>query len=345
MAYKKIAIIGGITLMIIVMGVIVMTYVLHINSPLIVTIRTLLHLPAIIVDGRGIAITEIEENTASIKRFYENQDFAALGVRIDFSTEDGQKRLRLQEQKMLNKLVEDIAIEKIAREWQITLSDEAVQAAMDRPMDEMGTRDHVTENLDRLYGWTLDDFREKVVRAQLLHEKVAAKYDQENSVTEEMRVRMAQAQKELDDGRVFADVAAAYSEGSTATEGGVMGWFADDQLQDEIGKRIFTMDKEAYSDIIETPLGLHIVRVNDIAEKDGKKLVHVSQIVVKKKNFADYVSERLRKMDVRIFLPDYVWDAQKALVIFSDPEMVEFEKKMYEEAINVQKKLLEETKK
>lgn len=337
--YKKIAIIGGIVVVVVMIGVIVMTYVIQVNSPLVVTLRKTLRLPAIVVDGQGVAMSEIEANTNSIRQFYENQDFSSLGIRIDFSTEDGKKRLQLQEQKMLNKLVEDIAIAHIAKEWQISLSDEAVQSAMDRPMEEMGTRDNVTANLERLYGWTLTDFREKVVRSQLLHEKVAAKYDKDNSVTDEMRAHITKAKKELDDGRSFADVAIAYSEGSTAVEGGVMGWFVSGQLQDEIGEQIFTMEKGAYSDVIETPLGLHIVRVNDAAEKDGKKLVHISQIVVKKKDFATFLTDRLKEMDVKVFLSGYKWDEEKALIVFLDQEMIDFEKRMYEEAVAVQKDL------
>ncbi len=320
--------------------VLLFTYVFHIESPAIKVVGKALHLPAIIVDGHWITISEIEENTASIKRFYENQDFSKFGIRIDFSTEDGKKRLQLQQRKMINKLIEDIAIEQIADEWGINVSDEAVVDAMERPMAEMGTKESVKSQLKNLYGWSLEDFGKKVVRTQLLRDKVSAKFIDQNKVSQEMWTRMKSAQKELSDGRNFADVAQKYSEGSTANAGGIMGWFSEGQLQDEIGKQIFAMKKGEHTDIIETPLGLHIVQLNDISEMDGKKMVHVSQIFIKKKTFAEFLNERIGNMKVRVFLPQYEWDAGKALIVFRDKSMDDFEKSMYKEAKDTQKELL-----
>ncbi|MEA3323360.1 MAG: hypothetical protein U9Q12_04000, partial [Patescibacteria group bacterium] len=122
--YKKIFIIVSIVLIVVIGGVIAMTYFVRVDSPFVMTIRKAFHLPAIIVDGHNISIIELEENTASIKHFYENQDFSKLGIRIDFDTDDGKKRLMLEEQKMINKLIEDVAIEDLASEWDIEVSDE-----------------------------------------------------------------------------------------------------------------------------------------------------------------------------------------------------------------------------
>ena len=270
---KKMMIIAGAAALVVVAGTLFFTYLSRSDAPAVAGMRKLLRLPAMRVDGESVRIDTVERNTASIKQFYETQDFASMGIRVDFSTEDGKKRLKMQERQMLNKLVEDIAIAHLAKAWGITLSADAVSAAVDRPMEEMGTRDQVVEKLRTLYGWTLADFEEKVVRPQLLRDKVMEKYDADNTVTQEMRDTILAAKKELDDGRQFDDVAKKYSEGSTAVEGGVMGWFSGEQIQDEIGKKVFTMQKGTYTDVLETPLGLHIVRVNDTITEDDQSLV------------------------------------------------------------------------
>lgn len=343
--HKKILIIGGTILVTSLVFIGVSVYVLHIDTPLISYMRRVLHMPAIVINDTPITLQEVDENTASIKRFYENQDFSSYGIRVDFNTEDGQKRLLVQQKKMLNKLVEDVAIMEIADQWQIAISDEAVESAMERPMAEMGTRDNVTQRLQDLYGWTLDDFGKKVVHGQLLREKVTAKFEQENKATPEMHERILQAKRELEDGRTFADTAIKYSEGSTASEGGLMGWFASNELQDEIGKKIFAMEKGAYTDVIETPLGLHIARVNDISETNGVKLVHVSQIVVKKQNFGQYLDEWIKKMNVRVLIPTYMWDPQSGMIVFQDEDLALFEEKMHVEEIEAQKKVIQDEEK
>lgn len=338
--YKKIFIILGVVLVVTGGIVLIFTYVFRVDSPAVTAVRKTLHLPAIIVDGQWISMTELEENTASIKQFYESQDFSQFGIRKDFTTDDGKKRLQLKEREMINKLIEDIAIEQMADEWDIDVSDEAVRTAMDRPMKEAGTKENVESKLEDLYGWSLEDFGRKVVYGQLLREKVGAKFEQENPITAEMTEKLSKAKNELGDNRTFADVAMKYSEGATANNSGVMGWFAQNQLQDEIGKQIFTMQKGQSTDAIETPLGLHLVRVNDISEIDGQKLVHVSQIVIKRQTFADFLNQKISKMKVQTFLPQYKWNAQEAMIVFSDDAMTQFEKNTYEEAQKAQEALL-----
>jgi hypothetical protein len=338
--YKKVAIIFGGVIIVVGIFVVLFTYFIRIDTPALNYLRGVLRVPAVIVGDTWITIKDVETNTASIRQFYENQDFASYGIRIDFKTEDGEKRLKVQQKKMLNKIVEDIAVEKMAEEWGITLSDAAVRSAMDRPMNEMGTRENVESQLANLYGWDLDDFGQKVVRTQLLREKVAARFDQENPITDDMRDTMTRAQKELGDGRTFADVAAKYSEGATAQEGGVMGWFAQTQMQDAIGKQVFAMERGTYTDVIETPLGLHIVNVNDVSEDDGVTLVHISQIVVKRQTFADYLSEYLRGMNVRVLMPGYEWDSERAMIVFSDSSMIDFEENMRAELQRMQEEQL-----
>lgn len=338
--YKKIFIIVGTIFVVVILFIFIVTYIFRVESPAIGFVRNAMHLPAMIVDGKWISLTEIEENTDSIRQFYENQDFSQYGIRIDFATDNGQKRLQLQERKMLNKLIEDTMIEEIAQEWNIALSDEAVRDAMERPMSEMNTRESVQSRLDNLYGWSLEDFGDKVVRGQLLREKVATKFEEQNAVTEDMREKIIQAKKELDDGRTFSDVAMKYSEGSTAQEGGIMGWFSDTQLQDEIGKDIGQMEAGNYSDVIETPLGLHIVRVNEVSEDDTQKLIHVSQIIIKKNTFADFLNDRIVQMNVKVFVPQYTWNQEKGLLVFADDRMNDFEKQMQEEAQEIQRDAL-----
>ncbi len=342
--HKKMIILAVMIFVISAIFLFIVTYVFRVESPLINSVKNTLHLPAIIVDGRWISIKEVDENTASIKQFYESQReiYSDLGVRIDFDTEDGQKRLLIQKRKMLNNLVEGIAIAEIAKEWDITISDEAVQSAMERPMAEAGTQEAVKERLEKLYGWTLDDFGEKVVRRQLLEEKVAAKFEQENRATDEMRAKIDAVRKELQNGRDFADLAKQYSEGATAENGGVMGWFESRQLQDTIGDTITKMEVDTYSDVIETPLALHIVYLNDVHENDkGDKLYLVSHIIVKKQTFAAFLAEHMKQMHVREFLPLFVWNKGRGQFDFADTSLADFEVKMQQQALDLQKELLQ----
>ncbi|MBU2028812.1 hypothetical protein KJ761_02890 [Patescibacteria group bacterium] len=62
--------------------------------------------PAALVDfHHPITFSELQKNLNSVKNFYKNQDLSDSGFRVDFSTEDGKKRLKIKE-KYLFKLEE-----------------------------------------------------------------------------------------------------------------------------------------------------------------------------------------------------------------------------------------------
>lgn len=335
---KKVAVITISSVLFFFILLIIFTYVININSPFINKIRSFFPMPAAIVGSSWITINELEENVSSVKKFYENQDFSEVGVRVDFETDDGKKRLEIHRREVLNKMIEDEVIKKIAKEYNIVISDELVQAEINRPLSEGGNREEIKKELQHFYGWDFEDFAEKVVRPQLLREKVEDRFIQNNPVTEDVKSKIYQAKKELDDGRDFTDVAKKYSEGSTKDKGGALGWFeADsDQLISEVNEVASSLELNKNSDIIESPLGLHIIRVNNSKTLDnGNRLIYVNQIFVKRKTFVDFVEEKMSETHISIPISGYAWDKDKYNVVFTSSEMQDFEKKIEEEKIKI----------
>ena len=58
---------------------------------------------AMVGTDKIVTAGELNEDLVSVRRFYESQDFSKIGLRVDFSTEDGQKRLKVKERRLLNK--------------------------------------------------------------------------------------------------------------------------------------------------------------------------------------------------------------------------------------------------
>ena len=120
----------------------------------------------VVLIGQGVAVTTegLSENREALRHFYESQDFAELGMRVDFTTADGKKRLKIREKDLINKMLEDKAVELLARDRGITVTSEQVASETTVKMKELGTTDKVEETLARLYGWTILDFQEQIVR-------------------------------------------------------------------------------------------------------------------------------------------------------------------------------------
>ncbi len=287
---------------------------------------------AVIGYGDGITYRTLSQNMSSIRRFYEAQDFSTIGLRVDFSTEDGQKRFDVREKEVLNKMIEDDAIRILARERGIRVSPDEARQGVARKLEEYGSGEEVKKNLDRLYGWTLSDFETKVVMPNLYQEKLQAIFAKEVDTVSAGKKKIGLAQEALRSGRPFADAAKEYSEGNTADDGGTLGWFAIEDLALELRQPVAAQKIGVPGDVIESGLGFHIVLVEEIKKENQKQLYRLRQIFARKVTFADWLAEQMQGMPVWILSPEYRWNREDARVEFKKQEMRDFEKNLFEKS-------------
>lgn len=289
-------------------------------------VRDVVPLPLVVVErSHIISFREVTGNLRSIRRFYEAQDFSELGMRVDFSSDDGKKRLKVREKELVNKMIEDHAIESLARSRGIVVSDEMVDQSVKRKLDEYGSAGSVEENLDRLYGWTLDDFKEKIVRSALYEEALMAFFEKEGSGIDRARAKMSEAETVLARGSPFDQVAKDFSDGRTAPDGGMLGWFALRDLIPELRKTVENARIGVAGSVVESPLGFHIVRVDDVRKDDEIQQYQISQIFVSKPIFSDWLSEQMKRMSIWVFDADYNWKRETARLEFRDVSMRDLE--------------------
>lgn len=290
-------------------------------------------LPVAIV-GRWhmVPLAELRENLQATRVFYENQDFESIGVRVDFTTEDGQKRLKLWERTLLDKLVEDEVVMLLAKREGIEVTDEQVHARVMQFLERYGTSQAAAENVRNLWGFTIRDFEQKVVKPQIyremLEEAVRGKVD-----TSAQRERILGAQAELGQGAEFADVARKYLDGATADTPIQAAWFRRDDLLPEIAEKAFSLPVGSRSDVIETAAGFHIVSVDDRQTRLDGEQVLLRNIAVMKPAFAVWLDARIREIPVSVLLRDYVWNTETFHVDLRDDELRAFAEKALSEIV------------
>lgn len=295
-------------------------------------IRSVLPLPVAMVGWGSVAsYGDLAENLSSVRRFYETQDFAALGMRVDFTTADGQKRLKIREKEILNKMIEDEALKRLASREGIHISEaDAAKSVAEQVRAIGGEEKGISEKLSRLYGWNLAEFEEKVVLPSLYEEALRKRFEADSTQFAAAKDKAEQGKRLLADGRSFADAAREISEGRTADQGGSMGWFSYDNLilplQEPAKKQAIGESGE----IIESVLGFHILEVNERKTEKGKELVRLSQIFVAKRTFGDWLAEEMRKMDIRVLAPEYEWNDEGARAEFRNAGFRQFEKEILE---------------
>lgn len=295
------------------------------NNKIIQKTVEILPYPAAILGNHAITLDELNRRTNSVRMFYENQDFSDLGMRVDFNTDDGKKRLKIKEKYILNKLIEDQIIEKEAKKRGIILTDEMISQEVDRKMKEYGSEDYLKENMARLYGWSIDDFKENIVKPDMYQEKLLEDIHKNDSSFTKAKEKIEKAQKELDLKKEFSETAQKYSEGDSAKSGGSLGWFSADQMLPEIAEAAVSLDKGKTSAVIESSIGYHIIKMEDKKTEDQKDLFKISQIFVRTETLGDWLGKQEKNMKIYIPLKDYYWDKNSLSVEFRNRDLKDFE--------------------
>jgi parvulin-like peptidyl-prolyl isomerase len=225
-------------------------------------------------------------------------------------------------------MIEDKSIQLLARERGIRVSREEATQSVSRKLEEYGTSEEVKKDLERLYGWTLADFEEKIVIPSLYQQKLQASFEKEVDTTAAGKKTISSAQEALRASTSFADVAKKYSEGQTAKNGGALGWFTLEDLAQELRQPVASQKVGVPGDVIESGLGFHIVLVEEIRTEDQKKLYRLSQIFARKVTFADWLSEKMRELPIAVLSPEYRWNKAEARVEFKTQKLIDFEKEI-----------------
>lgn len=306
----------------------ILTYFFGINNNLIRKTTSLLPYPAAMAGNGFVSIKNLDKNTQAVKKFYENQDFSDLGLRVDFSTLDGKKRFQIKEKNVLNKLIENSIIEKEAKKVGIKITPDVVSQEVNRKMNEYGSRENVKEDLARLYGWDISDFEENIVKPDLYKEKLAeniVKNDQDIAAAKE---KISKALEELKKGTNFEVVVGKYSEGESAKNRGDLGWFSADQMLPEIASVAFSLKKGEQSEIVESSIGFHIIIIDDKRTEDDVDKVKLRQIFVRSKNFGDWLCEKEKEYRILIPFRNYQWNRDSCQVEFRSGELRQFEENL-----------------
>ncbi len=312
-------------------GVLILIYKLPENS-FSRLFATRFPFPVVLI-GQGVAVTTegLSANREALRHFYESQDFAELGMRVDFTTDDGKKRLKIREKDLINKMLEDKAIELLARDRGITVTGDQVASETTVKMKELGTTDKVEETLARLYGWTIADFQEQIVRPAMYEAELFKAYESEVDQKKAKETIQA-AEKALRVKEPFPDVARKYSEGETRANGGDLGWFRLEDLIPELRGPVDNAKLNAPTGIVESPLGYHIILVEDTKLEDEVRQYRIRQIFTYKLSFADWLAEQMRALPISIISDEYEWRRDEARINFRSEEMKAFEKKLRETA-------------
>jgi hypothetical protein len=174
----------------------------------------------------------------------------------------------------------------------------------------------------------LEDFKKKVVEPDMAAERLSnSYYENLDTGPQEAKIRSlwerVTAKKED-----FSKVAQESSEGDSSKNGGDLGWSSKSQLISEIADKAYSMRTGEISSVIESPLGFHVLKLEEKKSEDGEDMVHLRQIFVKIPTFGDWLKGQMKNCRVFVFIKGYQWNREEARIEFSDPDLRRFEENL-----------------
>lgn len=122
---------------------------------------------------------------------------------------------------------------------------------------------------------------------------------------EAAEARANDVQQRARGGEDFGRLAVAFSSSQTALEGGSLGWRKGPELPTVLADEVIKLQPGQVSELIRTPSGFHLVKLNEIRSDDGPAMVeqhHTRHILIKPTELQDdaTVEQRIRTVRARI---------------------------------------------
>jgi len=205
-------------------------------------------------------------------------------LNVDFDNED-KEQLAAFRKTALQTVIDDVYVRQLAKQHKITVSDTELDSQIEllRSQNRLGSSNQVFEDvLKEFWNWSLNDFKREL-RQQMLAQKVVSALDVDT------HSRAQNVFKDVTNGVDFAALARQHSEDPNTKELGGDYGFAIERTNRDLAPQaidtLFRLEAGQTSSIVETPLGLEILRVR---EKDGNS-VRASHIYFVFKGISDYI--------------------------------------------------------
>lgn len=255
--------------------------------------------PVMSVNDHLIRYAEYLDDVKTLTRFFEKQKASADPTAV--ADYPGEKEIR---QNVLDRLVYEEVLREQAAVFNVTVTDAAIDKEYSSIETQSGGAQPLKDQLTDLYGWTPQQFKEKVVGTFLMEQGLEDALHKDESLSKTSKARAEEALAKVKSGTAFADVAKEFSQDvSTAEKGGELGWFAKGVMVKEFEETAFQMKAGDVSELVETKFGWHIINVEEVKEEKGVVTeVRARHILVKGPDLQAFLDGKIKEAKVKKFV-------------------------------------------
>ena len=255
-------------------------------------VTKVLPFPAAVVNGKVIFYHTYLEQLAIVEKY--QVEFK----KTDFKSDAGKKILAGARIDTMQRLVEDSLVDTEAVKLKVTVSTKEVTDSFNQLVTSNGGETSFSSVLKQYYGLTPNEFKEEIYKSRLLRQKVAEKFASDESVNADAKAKSEEVLAKVKAGEDFATLAKTYSQDTTASVGGDLGFFAKGKMVPEFENAAFALKVGEVSGLVKTVYGYHIIKVTAIKGDE----IQASHILIKTKDFNTWIDDTLKAAKKSIYI-------------------------------------------
>lgn len=248
-----------------------------------------------VLRANGRTAAEFEEAQRAQVLMDKLQELVVAGAQV--SEAEVKERFRYENERVVLSYVKVAAADFLPR---VTLAEEDLKAYYEAHREEFREPERMRievlhfapevfaekispaeEEVQAYYDANRDDFRQpEEVHARHILFRVEPGASAEEK--EAARSKASAVLKELEAGGDFAALARQHSQDATAGAGGDLGWFGRGRMVPSFEQAAFALLPGAISEVVETPFGYHIIKVEDKRAERLQPLEEVRETVVER---------------------------------------------------------------
>lgn len=225
----------------------------------------------------------------------------------------------------LDELVRQQALSTLAARYKVTVSSLEIDEQMKKLVAQAGSEENVTSAIKNLYGWSLDQYRERIIvpylTRQHVQEQLAA--DDALAVNKAAKQKADDALAKLKSGTDFAELAKTSSEDTdSSAAGGDLGFIKRGDRDKTFEDAAFALEKGTLSDVVRTPDGSVILlavdkRTTPGATKDAAPTdeVQIRQILFRTADIDTELTNALKGSRVITLVRGLRWDGTTGHIV------------------------------
>lgn len=284
-------------------------YRFHLQGKWVDGVVGVIPFPVTIVNGTWVRYSQFTSDRTTLS-YYITQS-AASNAAAQPTPQDMAKVI-------VNRLVYDTILNQVAQKNNIAVTSDDIEKQLQDIATSSGTTiDALGKTLQQQYGMDVEKFKSAILHPYLIFQKLAQKFADDTSADARAKAEAEDVLQQVKEGtKTFAELAEQYSDDTTKSVGGDLGFFGKGQMVKPFEDAAFALAVNEVSDLIKTQYGYHIIKVEEkITDKNKGEQVRARQILIRVPTADDAIQSALQAARVRVLPSEFAWDRKNGWVI------------------------------